>query len=169
MLSLKCRLLYHFLYFWLRRYCMCFSTVAGSGGYQLWCTGFSLQWLLPLCSRGSRARGLQWLWPVGSAVAAPRFKNTGSIVGARGFSFSVACGFSPDQGSNSGLLYWQAECFLPLSHQGSPKCHLLIETFPNHYLKLCSHLHPITPLSPSDMLYHRLTYFVHRLAASTRR
>ena len=141
MLSLKCRLLYHFVYFWLRCYYMYFSIVAGTGGYQLWCMGFSLHWLLLLGSRGSRVHGLQWLLPVGSAVAAPRFKNTGSIVGACGFSCSVACGSSPDQGPNSGLLYWQAEFFLPLSHQGSPKCHLLIETFPNHYLKLCSHPH----------------------------
>ena len=36
-----------------------------------------------------------------------------------GFSFSVACGTFPDQGSNSCLLHWQADS-LPLSHKGSP-------------------------------------------------
>ena len=42
-----------------------FSLVAVSRGYSsLWCTGFSLQWLLLLRSMGSRAQAQQ-LWPSG--------------------------------------------------------------------------------------------------------
>ena len=50
-----------FIYFWL---CWVFvaarglSLVAASGGYSwLWCTGFSLRWLLLLRSTGSRHSG----------------------------------------------------------------------------------------------------------------
>ena len=39
-------------------------------------------------------------------------------------SCSAACGIFPTQGSNQCLLHRQAES-LPLSHQGSPGCHLL--------------------------------------------
>ena len=35
------------------------SLVVVSGGYQLWCMGFSLWWLLLLQSMGSTAYGLQ--------------------------------------------------------------------------------------------------------------
>ena len=47
------------------------SLVAMSRGYSsLQCAGFLLWWLLLLWSTGSRAHGLQYLWPVGSVVAA---------------------------------------------------------------------------------------------------
>ena len=53
--------IFYFIYFWL---CWVFfavrglSLVAESGGYSLlWCTGFSLQWLLLLWSTGSRHAG----------------------------------------------------------------------------------------------------------------
>ena len=47
---------------------------SGEQGYSLIVLcGFSLQWFLLLWSTGSRAHGLQWLWPVGSV--------TGSTVG----------------------------------------------------------------------------------------
>ena len=54
-------LIIYFIYFWL---CWVFvaafrlSLVAVSGGYSsLWCTGFSLRWLLLLLSMGSRHAG----------------------------------------------------------------------------------------------------------------
>ena len=50
------------IYFWLCRVFVAasrLSLVAASGGYSLlWCTGFSLQWLLLLQSTGSRCVGL---------------------------------------------------------------------------------------------------------------
>ena len=60
--------------------------------------------------------GLQGAWA--SVVAVPRLESTGSIVTACRPSCSMVCGIFPDQGSNSGLWYWQADS-LPLSHQGS--------------------------------------------------
>ena len=66
------------------------SLVAASGGYSsLWCTGFSLRWLLLLWTTGSR--------------------HTGSVVVAHGPSCSTACGIFPDQGSNPCPLHWQAD------------------------------------------------------------
>ena len=53
--------------------CVGFSLFAASVGYStLWCRGFSLQWLLLLCSTLSRARGLQLLRHMGSVVVAAR-------------------------------------------------------------------------------------------------
>ena len=66
------------------------SLVAASRGYSsLWCTGFSLRWLLLLWSTGSR--------------------RTGSVVVAHGLSSSVTCGIFPNQGSNTCPLHWQAD------------------------------------------------------------
>ena len=52
---------YKFIYFWLRWVFVAacrLSLVAASRGYSsLWCTGFSLQWLLLLRSMGSRCAG----------------------------------------------------------------------------------------------------------------
>ena len=56
---------------------------------------------------------------MGSVVAALRLQSTGSIVTAQGLSCSAACGIFPNQGSNSGLLHWQADSFSQI-HQGSP-------------------------------------------------
>ena len=54
-------LFYLFIYFWLPWVFVAargLSLVAGSGGYSsLWCTGFSLWWLLLLRSTGSRRAG----------------------------------------------------------------------------------------------------------------
>ena len=72
-----------------------------------------------LLSRGSRARVLQSLWPVGSLAAAPGMESTGSIIVAHRLSCSIACVILPDQGLNPFLLQWQAYS-LPLNHQGSP-------------------------------------------------
>ena len=64
-----------------------FSLVAASRGYSsLWCTGFSLQWLLLLQSTGSRCTGFsscgtraQQLWLVGSRVQAQQLWCTGLV------------------------------------------------------------------------------------------
>ena len=44
-----------------------------------------------------------------------------SSSGSSGLRCSTACGILLDQGSNPGLLHWQADS-LPLSHQGKPPC-----------------------------------------------
>ena len=69
-------------------------------------TGFSSQWFL-LGRTGSRVHGLLQLWHVGSAVAAPRLKSTGSLAVAHGLSCSAAGGIFLDQGSNLCLLHWR--------------------------------------------------------------
>ena len=66
---------------------------------------------------GSSMFGHQQLWHVGSAVVAPGFQRTGSVVVHR-LCCPAACGIFPDQGSNLCLLHWQAD-FLPLDHLGS--------------------------------------------------
>ena len=79
-----------------------FSLVAASGGYSsLWCTGFSLCWLLLL--------GAQALAAQASVVVACGLYSTGSVVVTHGLSCSAACGIFPDQGSNPCLLHWQAD------------------------------------------------------------
>ena len=78
---------------------------------QLWCSGFSLQWLRLLQNVSSRTRGLQ-------KVSASRFQSTGSVVVVHRLGCSEACGIFLDQDFNLCLLCWQAD-FLPLSHQGS--------------------------------------------------
>ena len=63
------------------------SLVAGSGAYiSLWCTGFSLQWLLLLWSTGSRHMGFsscgtqaQYLWLKGSRAQAQYWWCTGLV------------------------------------------------------------------------------------------
>ena len=90
---------------------------------QLWCTGFSLRWLL-LWSTGSLACRLQQLQCVGSVVAALRLQSTGLIVVIHGLSCSVACQIFLDQGLNLCLLHWQADS-LSLSHQENPEVRFL--------------------------------------------
>ena len=69
---------YLFIYFWL---CWVFvaarwlSLVAASGGYSsLWCSGFSLWWLLLLWSTGSRSMGLVAPWHVGFSQTRARIR-----------------------------------------------------------------------------------------------
>ena len=86
-----------------------FSSCGEQGLLQLWCTRFSLCWLLLLQSMGSRA---QQLPPLGSRAESQQLWHMGSVV-------PWCVGVFPDQGSNLYLLHWQADS-LPLSHQGSP-------------------------------------------------
>ena len=94
------------------RCCADFPLVVVSGGHSscaVWashCGGVS-------CS------GAQTLGARASVVAAPGPQSTGSVAVAHGLSCSTAYGILSDQGSNPGLLHWQANC-LPLCHQGSP-------------------------------------------------
>ena len=87
---------------------------------QLWCTDFSLWWLLLLQSAGSRARGLQSLRPTGSVVVAPGLQSIGSILVAHRRGCPMACEIFPDQGSNLCLMHWQADS-LPPSQQETPR------------------------------------------------
>ena len=122
---------YLFIYFWLRWVFVAargLSLVAVSRGYSsLWCTGFSLWWLLIAvashCGGFSccRARALG-TWA--SVVVAHGLQSTGSVVVVHGLSCSAACGIFPDQGSNPCPLHWQADS-QPLRHQGCPKLLIL--------------------------------------------
>ena len=83
-------------------WCEGFSPVAANGGYfSLWCSGFSLRWLLLLQSTSSRNVGFTsckvWARSCGDRL-----------------SCSMACGILPDQGLNPCLPHWQADS-LPLS------------------------------------------------------
>ena len=58
--------------------CMGFSLVAASRGYSLlWCTGFSLRWLLLLPSMGSRSMGFSSCGTWASVVVACRLSSYG--------------------------------------------------------------------------------------------
>ena len=114
-----------FFFFWLRCVFIAvhgLSLVAASGGYSsLWCTGFSMRWLLLLRSTGSRHTGSRhagfsgcgaWasvvvvhgLSSCGSGALECRLSSCGAQVqllrGIRIF---------PDQGSNSCPQHWQAD------------------------------------------------------------
>ena len=54
---------------------------------------------------------------VGFSSCGPQALGHGPVV-VQGLSCSKACGILPDQGSNPGLLHWQADS-LPQSHQRS--------------------------------------------------
>ena len=64
---------------------------------------------------------MQALGLVGSVVATPRLRHSGSVVVAHRLSCPVSRGIFLDQGLNLRLLHWQTAS-LPLSHQGSPYC-----------------------------------------------
>ena len=67
--------------------------------------GFSLQWLLLLCSTGSRHTGFS---SCSSWALECRLSSM-----AHGFSGSEACGSFPDQGSNPCPLRWQVDSYPP--------------------------------------------------------
>ena len=96
----------------------------------LWCTGFSLWWVLLLQSLGSRAHALQQLQHTrlsscGSWALEHRLNSCG-----HGLSCPVACRIFLDQEPNPCLLHWQVDS-LPLNHQRSP--YLSNSTFYNLY------------------------------------
>ena len=104
--------LFSFIYFWLPWVFIALlglSLVAASGCYaSLWCSGFSLWWLL-------------LLWCTGS-------KHTDSVVVTHRLRCSTACGIFPNQGLNSYPLHWQADSY-PLCPQGSPGMFAFDERF----------------------------------------
>ena len=68
---------------------------------------------------------------VESFVAKHRFSSlwcSGSVVVVHRLGCSMACGLFLDRGLNPCLLHWQADS-LPLSHQGSPEIHCLLNCF----------------------------------------
>ena len=76
--------------------------VVASGGYSfLQGRNFSLQWLLWLCSMGSRVSG--------SLVSAHGLKSAGSVTVAHGPSCLVAGRILPDHGSVQCPLHWQVD------------------------------------------------------------
>ena len=91
--------------FFIQIYLFIFGCVGPSllhaGFLQLWCVGFSLQWLLLLQSMGYRC-GLQYLWLSGCRAQAQQLWCTG-------LSCSAARGIFPEQGSNPCPLHWQAD------------------------------------------------------------
>ena len=97
-----------FIYFWLHWVFVAahgLSLVVASGDYSsLWCTGFSLRWLLLLWSTGSRCVGFSTC-----GTWAQQLWLAGSVVVAHGLSCSAACGIFPDQGSNPCPLHWQGD------------------------------------------------------------
>ena len=104
-----------YLLFWL---CWVFVAawallVSASGGYSL---AVMHRFLIVVASHC----GMQDLGYTGSVVVLPRLQSEGSVFVAHELRFSAACGISPDQGSNPGLLHWQADS-LSLSHQGIPR------------------------------------------------
>ena len=101
--------IYLFLLCWVFVSVRGLSLVAASGGHSSSrCMGLSLSRPLLLQSTGSR--------------------RAGSVVVAHGPSCSAACGILPDQGSNPCPLHWQADS-QPLCHQGSPKKHIILNTW----------------------------------------
>ena len=67
--------------------------------------------------------------PSGTWVQRLRLWSTGSVAVALRLSGSAVCGIFPGQGSNPGLLHWQADS-LPLSHRGS---HVAVSSFQTHF------------------------------------
>ena len=82
------------------------------------CNGFSLQ------GKGSRVHRIHQLQHMGSVVVTPRLRSIGSIVVSHRFNYSAASGIFLDQGSNPGLLQWQADS-LPVSHLRGPRALVL--------------------------------------------
>ena len=95
---------FFFFCFALKFYLFIFGCAGSLLLFQLWCVGFSLQWLFFLRSTGSRA--LQ-----APVAATPGLQSTGSIVVAHRLRCSSACRIFLDQGSNSCLLHWQVGFF----------------------------------------------------------
>ena len=103
-----------------------FSVVVASGGYSsLWCTGFSLQWLL-IAEHGLYVHRLQQLWHVGSVVVAHGLSSCGTRAsllhgmwdlpgpGLEPVSPALAGGFSttvpPGKSLTQGFYTWSSLC-----------------------------------------------------------
>ena len=89
-LSANNRQLIYFWLHWVSIAALRLSRVVVSKGFcSLWCSGFSLEWLLLLQSTGSR--------------------HSGTVVVAHRLSYPVTCGIFPDQESTPCPLHWQAD------------------------------------------------------------
>ena len=136
-----------------------FPLVAGSAGCSsLWYTGFSLWWLLLLCST----------WA--SVVVPCGLMSCSSWALEHGLSCSEACRIFQDQESNPRLLHWQAKS-LPLSQQESPlsfylneefSCHTkFLFAFKNNHLNVCVQRERDFRALPFPQLVHRLSLPFH--------
>ena len=134
-----------------------FPLVAGSAGCSsLWYTGFSLWWLLLLCST----------WA--SVVVPCGLMSCSSWALEHGLSCSEACRIFQDRESNPRLLYWQAKS-LPLSQQDSPlsfylneefSCHTkFLFAFKNNHLNVCVQRERDFRALPFPKLVYRLSSF----------
>ena len=89
----------------------------------------------------------------------PLLQSTGLIIASPGLNCSMACGIFVTQGSNLGLLHWQADS-LRLSHQGNPSSFLFLFYFVEVWL--IYNVGFISAVQPSDSLYiyiHSYSYF----------
>ena len=87
---------------------------------QLRCVGFSLRWLLLLCSRNSRAQNCRL----------QQLQHADSVIVIHRLSCPTARGIFLDQGLNLCPLHWQVD--YPLDHQGNPALDLQsYSSFPN--------------------------------------
>ena len=71
-------------------------------------------------SCGAWALGTQASVVAAGGLRSFSFQSTGSMVAVHRLRCSTACGIFLNQGSDLGLLHWQADS-LPLSHQESPE------------------------------------------------
>ena len=121
--SRKCqtyiRLLKYILFSFLLFICswLCWIFIAVWAFLQLWVTGISLQWLLSLQSKDSRAHGLQQLWPPSSRGQAQQLWHMGLVALEHVGSSQIL--IEPCIGLLQRLLHWQVDS-LPMSHQGIP-------------------------------------------------
>ena len=133
---------------------MGFSLVVGNGGYSVAAVHRILIMVPSPWSIGCRETRLKLLQYMGSTVETSRLQNTGSIAVAQGLSFSEACGFILDQGSNWCLLYWQVD-FLPLSHHRSPtQLHLFPIFSAIHFSRISVLNNPFYTLSHGCLMWH---------------
>ena len=107
----------------------------------LWCTSFSLRWLL-LWSTGSKGMQASATEVCGLSSCRSQALSTGSIVVVHRLSYSVACQIFLDQGLNLCLLHWQADS-LSLSHQEYPEVRFLSPDKVTHYTKWVNYTHHI--------------------------
>ena len=75
---------FFFLYLFLAALGLCcctwaFSSCSERGYSSLWCTGFSLRWLLFVAEHGLQVRGLQQLWLTGSRAHSQQLWHTGLV------------------------------------------------------------------------------------------
>ena len=88
------------------------AAAAASRGYSsLWCSGFSLWWLLLVLSTGCMCTGFSVAAQRLNSWQLPGSRAQGSVAVLQGLSCSSACGIFPDQGVNPYPLHWQGDSY----------------------------------------------------------